>query len=525
MNADGVATAERFCLLALCLTLAGCVSIRSDDAAQFSVARSFVAAASKDVSLIEDESERGACMYELASLQAMLGDVHAATAIAAACPGSNRKSETYGYIAEIQTALGDINGARSTLRLAKEAALAGLTPTEQDRSYVYIESVAIKQARLGDLSQAAETLSHVKNNDSRELTQVTLASFHTEHDAREIISSIVDPFKRDLAIEDLVQRKASSGDTVGAWETANSIADAGLKAEAFIGIAEVEVHKGNTNEAERAYAEAIAVVERSRLKEPRDTLMPDEPNPAEGDRELQKVVEGLVRMGKIDDAKANLLLIRHPVTRAEALVEISLAQSRAGKRKQARATQEEAVQLRGEVSADYHYMQELSAALARAGDLPEALNTASMLRPPGEPKDHAFEEIVDVLIEQNDIDKAKSVIRYIPDPRWNATSLARVALAQGSSGSANAAKSTFAEARAMAASAAAKNRESYTWTRSSVYHYIAMKQSEAGQFEEITRWVPLLPDALDRCESWLGAAFPIAHRHYRELNERIEQEH
>ena len=186
--------------------------MRNDESACVSTAASFVAAAANEVRLIKDESERGDCMYELASLQAMLGNVQDARATAAACPDSNRKSATYGYVAEIQTELGDLSGARSTLILAKEAALAGLSQQEKDRTYTYIESVAIKQAKLGDLQGAAETLALVENRDSRDLTQATLASFHTEPEAMVLISGISDPFKRDLAIGDLAQRKALSGD-------------------------------------------------------------------------------------------------------------------------------------------------------------------------------------------------------------------------------------------------------------------------------------------------------------------------
>ena len=129
-------------------------------------------------------------------------------------------------------------------------------------------------------------------------------------------------------------------------------------------------------------------------------------------------------------------------------------------------------------------------------------------------KAHAYEDIIDVLIKQSKLGIAKDTVDLIVDARWKATSLARIGVALHLAGDITSAKETFSKAVSNAVTASEKNAESYTWTRSTVLSFVAMKQAKVGEFDEINRWVPLVLGTKNRAWSWLGAADALAQQNY-----------
>ena len=480
-----------------------------------SEARSFIAAAVKEVDEVVDDRDREDLVHELAGMQAMVGDAEKAKASASACSIRGRRSETYRYVGEIQGALGDNEGARTTLVLARKAALAALSVGKKERSWISIGLVAIEQARIGDFQGASETLQLIKDAKEREEYQTCITHFQTEREARTVINDIKDPFQRDLAVKDIVDAEASSGKLAAAWASAKDIVDLGLRTSAYITIAEAA---GNTNDARRAYVEAKKTAEQLRGIDDKSEFLTV---PTLGDREFHEIVASQARTGDIDGAKATAALVRAPTEKAASFIDIARAQSKALDRQGARATLKNAIAVRSTAASDYDFMQQLAAALVEAGDLLEAMKTVSLMEEHGEVRDHAYEAIIDVLLDEHKLKQASETVAFITDPRWKATALARIGAVESSAGGVAAARKTFAEARSITATVPAKPPESYTWDRSSVYHYVAMRQAETGDFDEIRRWIPLVKEPRDRVSSWLGAASPLAHRYYDESQKKI----
>ena len=479
-----------------------------------SEARSFIAAAAKEVDKIVDDRDREYLMYDLAGMQAMVGDIERAKATASACSISGRRSETYRYIGELQGALADKAGAITTLVLARKAELAALSSNKKERGWLGIGLLAIDQARIGDFQGASETLQLIEDAKSREEYQTSIAHFQTAQDARRAVNHIKDPFQRDLAVKDIVDAEASSGKMAAAWASAKDIVDLGLRTSAYITIAEAE---GNANDAKRAYGHAIKTAEQLRGNGKSDALT----IPSLGDTEFHEIAASQARSGDINGAKATAALVRDPSEKAASFIDIARAQLKASDRQGARVTLTNAVKVRTAATYGCDFMQQLAAVLVEAGDLPEAMKTVSIMDQQGESKDHAYEEIIDVLLDEHKLKQARETVAFISDPRWKARTLARIAAAESSAGEIATARKTFAEARSITATVPATNRESWTWDRSSVYHDVAMRQAETGDFDEIKRWIPLVKEPRDRVSSWLGAAWPLAHRYYDESQKQM----
>jgi predicted negative regulator of RcsB-dependent stress response len=445
-------------------------------------------------------------------MQSMVGDITGAKATASTCSNNELKSETYRYIGEIQAGFGDNEGAKDTLLMAKKAALAHLSSTRKEKSWIGIGLVAIEQARVGDFQGAAETLQLIEDTKSREGYQITIASFQTDKKARKAIDSVKDPYQKGLGLRDTIQTQAHSGKMAAAWDSAKEIVDLELRIDAYIVIAEAE---GDANDRALAYALAKATAAKIRIV---DGDLPIVPTPC--DREFHKIAASQAQTGDVKGAKAIAALIKDPAEKAASFVDIARAQLSASDRQGARATLANAITARAESTGDYQFMQELASALAEAGDLPEAITTASLIARQDEPKDHAYEKIIDILLGERKIRQARETVAHISDPRWKGTALASIGAAESSIGDIIAARKTFAEARSITATVPAKAPDPYTWDRSCVYHYVAMKQAETGDFEEIRRWIPLIRDPRDRVNSWLGAAAAIAFQYYDDSRER-----
>ncbi len=474
-----------------------------------SEARSFIAAATREVDKITDDGDRDYVLYDVAGMQAMLGDIEGAKATASACSVSGRRSETYRYIGELQGALGDKQGARQTLLLSRKAALAARSADQKDRSWLDLGLLAIDHARIGDCQGASETLQLIEDAKEREEYQSGVAHFQSEEEARTTIKNIKDPFQRDLAVKDIVDSQLRSENRAGAWASAKEIADLGLRTSAYIMIAEAQ---RNTNDARRAYEQSKATAEEIRRIDNKSepTMM----IPGSGDREFHEIAASQARTGDVAGAKATAALVRDPTEKAASFIDVACAQLTASDRQGARVTLTNAVTARTTATSNYHFMQQLAVALAAAGDLSEAMKTVSLMDDHGEPRDHAYEQVIDILLDDRKIKQAKETIGFISDPRWKATALARIGAAQSSAGDMSAARKTFAEARSITATVPARSPESWTWDRSSVYHDVAMREAETGDYEEIKRWIPQVREQRERVSSWLGAAWPLAHQYY-----------
>lgn len=163
---------------------------------------------------------------------------------------------------------------------------------------------------------------------------------------------------------------------------------------------------------------------------------------------------------------------------------------------------------------DGWFLQDYAVALAKAGDTTQALATVSKMPDYGDTKASTYQSIIDSLLAQGSFDAARSVVSDISDPRWQATALASIGLAQARSGDLTRSRKTFAEARAINATVPESNVVSWLNVRSSIYSRIASEQSKGGDYADIKRWVPLLDNARDRASCWEGAAFWLAHDHY-----------
>lgn len=486
-----------------------------DTSTRLSAARSFIAAAAKEVHKTTDDGDREYLLYELAGMQAMVGDIDGAKATACSCTVHGRRSEAYRYVGELQGALGDNEGAKHTLVLARKAGLAALSSTRKERSWTGIGLVAVEQARIGDFQGASETLQFIEDAKSREEYLTVVAHFQTAPEARRTTGNVKDPVQKDLAMLDIVGAQLQSGDRTAAWASAKEIVDLGLRVSAYVRIAET---CDNTTEGKRAYAQAKATVEEIRRIESKGDFSIV---PAPGDREFREIVKSQAQNSDVSEAKATAALIRDSTEKATSFVDIARAQLQISDRQGARATLANAVAARATAADDYTFMTELVTALAQAGELAEAMKTISLMGEKGESKDHAYEKIIDVLLDDHRIKQAKETVAFILDSRWKATALARIGAVESSVSGFPTARKTFAEARSIATTAAARNRESWTWDRSSVFDYIAMRQSETGDFEEIKRWVPLLQEPRDRVSAWLGAAWPLAYQYHDENQKRM----
>ena len=502
---------------------AGCRHLPQEGDTRVDVARDFLTQAADAIRLVGDEGDRGRLIYDLAPDEAKLGDVNGAKLTASTCANYEQRADTYQFIAEIQEGLGDIAGAKATFELAKSAAESA-HPTNKDAlAYTCIEDVAIAQARMGDFQAAAATLQLVPDAARREFDQGIMAPFHTEEEARKILANFKDSLNRDLTISAIAERKAQAGDLAGASAVACEVVDLNLRTSTYIDIARAAASKGNTNGARRAYAQARKTAEEFRqwwvTEESSNTMAMAISN--NGDTEFGAIVAGQTEnCDDIEGAKAIVPLFRRPVARAEALVRIARAQSKAGDPAAARTMLAEVVKVRASAVDSYGFMQELAVALADAGDLPEAMKTVSLMKEEGEPRAHTWEGIIDVLLDRKDIEGARKLVACISDARWQATSLARIAAAEWLAGKTAAARKTFAEARAVTATVPEKPPTPWAYDRAGIYSSVAMKQAETGDFGEIKRWVPLIPDPRDRANCWLGAAYPIVKQFYAENRKR-----
>jgi serine protease Do len=208
--------------------------------------------AEKAASEIEDEQQKAGILQAIAEEHASAGDKVAAGRTFEAALQAARKippGDTHGryallYLAGVQAATGDVEGARRAARAAMAAgedrrvALAEVSQGEARHLY----AVATAQAKAGKLTEAAQRVSAIGSDDVRVMALAMLAKAQAEAGDKQAAKQTLDKALKLAAqvgphgYAQVALAQADAGDLDAARRTAGAITSARLKTETLLAI-------------------------------------------------------------------------------------------------------------------------------------------------------------------------------------------------------------------------------------------------------------------------------------------------
>jgi tetratricopeptide (TPR) repeat protein len=410
--------------------------------------------------------------YRIAKALAQVGEVAAAKAMLKRAVPDAADGYDLLQIGRVQAEVSDRDAAVSTLLEARQRILSVEHP--ESSALRNLADVAEAQLKLGERAASEETFKR----------------------AVQFIKS-VEPDKRSLAFQEIVEARAEAGDFAGAVDTAASIADVGLKVDALgeigvrrrkipadvlerivrllesIGDVPPDLHDGT--DLRKGRLEELKIEARIALAQSRaraddsggaQRLMRQARKLAQGVRDdetrsqyLWEVVTGLVRIGATDEASRLAATIQGDVGDRKILIlrEVAEAHEEGGDHAAAAKAWRDALPAAGSGPVRFMVLMDMARAQWKAGDgagalrtLQDALSTLArtkasefaggrsddprLARMAEDQRTRATASLAKALAEFNDVPAAIRVARSIGDKQFRCDALAHISGSQAGSG-------------------------------------------------------------------------------------------
>ena len=397
-----------------------------------------------------DDEFRVRVLRDIASAQAEAGEKQSARETLAKAletargiDDSSERARALLVVAAALTEMGERQSARNTLTAAVKAAQQDVNRYASLRA-MDLRDIALAQARAGDEQSAQDTFAAAVAVAQGIRSEQARTKFLSKIESAQAKAKKADRAPA-AALRDTAQAQAKAGNEQSAQDTfaaavaaASAIRQPPGRAHALLDIAKAQVEAGDTQAARDTLAAALAAardIDSSSFRA--NTLAGialtkaeagyigdalaiaqsiDDPSPMSfAALVLREITAMQAQSGDIDGALAAARGIDDPSYRAEALVDIASAQTRAGDKQAARDT--------------------LAAALAATRGIDYLFD-----------RDKALANIAQAKAKAGDIDGAFATVQGIDDLSRRATTMAGIASAQAQAGDKQSARDTLAAA-------------------------------------------------------------------------------
>lgn len=428
---------------------------------------------------IEHESDRASVLHAIVDAQAKMGDIKEALSTAAIIRDDIWKAYALKDVAIAQAKAGDIKGALHTAR----------TIGRDSFKAEALKEIAVAQAKAGDRTAATQTFQQalriVAILRDESLKEEALR-IYPSHESNAGIHMQGYPLKAN-ALKEIAVARAKTGDVKGALQTAVTIQNVGVRADTLYQIAVIQAEAGDTEGALRTAA----------------TIQRDPPK----SWALRIIAIAQAKAGDIKGALKTAATIQSNIYKASAfykasaLMEIAVAQVKAGDQDEAAATFQEALRIAATIQDNRRKtdaLQRIAVAQAKVGDVKGSLETAAMIRIDSS-KASTLQEIAVSRVKAGDVKGAFQIAAIIQDESYKANALHDIAIAQAEAG----------DVRSALQTAGAIQNSS---TKGYALRRIAAAQAKAGDVKEALSWSANLESPLHKSHALLGVAEGILTR-------------